>query len=354
MKRLLLLLAGLFALQPLTLDAQVYRVDPVPSFSEVRAYEWNEQAGKADYGKRITLPADAEVRLLDTLEGHGGVLVRYEDRKVMMYPADLAWDDELNEEGTPDYITERTRLKGLGHFALHSGVSRWAHSYQPAWMIVIILLVVTAMAWSPSFPSSLRAFLLVGGLIAVALIETFWGAVLKGGVGWLSDHDSMGWVRTFLQILGYFLIVAWQVVLVSQARRFICAQAGVEEDRIRLRWAVLLPLPLMLVVLIVLSIVSTDVIATLAAFGVGIAFIVFNLIRFFRVMGPTWGLAFLLLYVALLLSTLVLIPVTIMLGLYVLGVLITVGAVVFFIAWAMGDHVEKIDGKYYKVPNLPM
>lgn len=354
MKRILLLLAGLFALQPLTLDAQVYRVDPVPSFSEVRAYEWNEQAGKADYGKRITLPADAEVRLLDTLEGHGGVLVRYEDRKVMMYPADLAWDDELNEEGMPDYITERTRLKGLGHFALHSGVSRWAHSYQPAWMIVIILLVVTAMAWSPSFPASLRAFLLVGGLIAVALIETFWGAVLKGGVGWLSDHDSMGWVRTFLQILGYFLIVAWQVVLVSQARRFICTQAGVEEDRIRLRWAVLLPLPLMLVVLIVLSIVSTDVIATLAAFGVGIAFIVFNLIRFFRVMGPTWGLAFLLLYVALLLSTLVLIPVTIMLGLYVLGVLITVGAVVFFIAWAMGDHVEKIDGKYYKVPNLPM
>ena len=44
MKRILLLLAGLFALQPLTLDAQVYRVDPVPSFSEVRAYEWNEQA----------------------------------------------------------------------------------------------------------------------------------------------------------------------------------------------------------------------------------------------------------------------------------------------------------------------
>ena len=116
----------------------------------------------------------------------------------------------------------------------------------------------------------------------------------------------------------------------------------------------LLPLPLMLVVLIVLSIVSTDVIATIAALGVGIAFIIFNLIRFFRVMGPTWGLAFLLLYVALLLSTLVLIPVTIMLGLYVLGVLITVGAVVFFIAWAMGDHVEKIDGKYYKVPNLPM
>ena len=137
----MLLLAGLFALLPLALDAQVYRVDPVPSFSEVRAYEWNEQAGKADYGKRITLPADAEVRLLDTLEGHGGVLVRYEDRKVMMYPADLAWDDELNEEGMPDYITERTRLKGLGHFALHSGVSRWAHSYQPAWMIVIILLL---------------------------------------------------------------------------------------------------------------------------------------------------------------------------------------------------------------------
>lgn len=354
MKRLLLLLAGLFALLPLALDAQVYRVAPVPAFSEVRAYEWNEQAGKVDYGKRVTVPIDAEVRLIDTLDGKSFVLVSYEDRKISMYPTDLAWDDALNEEGTPDYITERTRLKGLGHFALHSGVSRWAHSYQPAWMIVIILLVVTAMAWSPSFPASLRAFLLVGGLIAVALIETFWGVVLKGNVDWLSDHDSMGWVRTFLQILGYFLIVVWQVVLVSQARRFICTQAGVEEDRIRLRWAVLLPLPLMLVVLIVLSIVSTDVIATLAAFGVGIAFIVFNLIRFFRVMGPTWGLAFLLLYVALLLSTLVLIPVTIMLGLYVLGVLITVGAVVFFIAWAMGDHVEKIDGKYYKVPNLPM
>ena len=58
MKRIVLLLAGLFALQPLTLDAQVYRVDPVPSFSEVRAYEWNEhplvkekigQLAKAEY-----------------------------------------------------------------------------------------------------------------------------------------------------------------------------------------------------------------------------------------------------------------------------------------------------------------
>ena len=174
MKRLLLLLAGLFALLPLALDAQVYRVAPVPAFSEVRAYGWDEQAGNVDYGKRVTVPIDAEVRLIDTLDGKSFVLVSYEDRKISMYPTDLAWDDALNEEGTPDYITEETRLRGLGHFALHSGVSRWAHSYQPAWMIVIILLVVTAMAWSSSFPASLRAFLLVGGLIAVALIET-WG-----------------------------------------------------------------------------------------------------------------------------------------------------------------------------------
>ena len=72
---MLLLLAGLFALLPLALDAQVYRVAPVPAVSEVRAYEWNEQAGKVDYGKRVTVPIDAEVRRIDTLDGKSFVLV---------------------------------------------------------------------------------------------------------------------------------------------------------------------------------------------------------------------------------------------------------------------------------------
>lgn len=357
MKRFLLFLAGVFALLPCLSEAQVYRVEHLPAFVSARGYHWNAAKREADYSKPVELPNGAEVRLIDTLNRYDAVVV-FEGKKVRMAGRDLVWAADRNKEGARDKLDGLHTLAGVGHYPLHSDIGRRLYSYDAAWLLFLLLALITIVAWLRLVPAVVRIFFLTTGLILVSLVETGWGLLLANDVDWLSDYKDLGMLRTFCQVFGFFALVGWQVLLVKQTQRLICDKADADPEDVRLRWAVLTPIPVFAVAIIVIAFAARGADAgDWAVYGVVAAVAaleLFFIVRYYIRLGALWGTAYLLLYLAILVSTVVLVPLTFMLGLFVVGVLVAVVAVFAAIMWLLGDHVEKIGGDYYKVPNFPL
>lgn len=350
MKSLLknLLLLVLLAL-PALAAAQTYRAERLPDRFPIYGDKWNAAEKKAS-DESVTIPNGAEVRLIDTLESKQA-LVEYEGEKLVV-PRLYLYAVDKNQ---PDPIGVQKRSQSP--FAYHSALSRTLYGYGIAWFIAVLLAACTLLSWLDVLPASMRIFVLCGALIAVSLSELLWGIALQDDVKWLIQYEKLGWFTTLLNILGYFGLIVWQVWMIKRTQSLICDEANVDPDEVKLRWAVLLPVPLLLVGLIAAALLKSRTGISEEAAAIGLLLLIlalegYYIRRYYTRLGATLGTAYLLLFLAILFSTIVLIPVTVMLGVFILCVLLFIGAIVMFGAWIFGSHVEKIDGKYYKVDNF--
>lgn len=356
-KFLLLLIAAMLSSLPAA--AQVYRVEHLPEFAPARGNVWNKAQGKPDLTQEIELPNGAEVTLLDTL-GRNEALVVYDGKKIVMAQRDLVWASELNAADAVDKIACNPRLYGLGRFPLHSAVGRILYSYDAAWLIAAVLLFITLVSLMRFIPINSRIYLLTGGVVTVLLTAMFWGLLLGFNATWLLDFDSFGFLRVLGHAVGYLALLFWLAVMIKTIQVGICSRVGVEPSAVKLRWVLLAPFPVFYVAMWLAfrvipregALLWTGIAAAVVVIGILAAQIWF-LVRCYRCLGRKWGLIYGMLYLVMLASTIVLVPLTLGIGSFVLAVII-IGAIgLFVISWVFGSHVEKIDGRYYKVPNLP-
>lgn len=345
LKNLLLpLLLGL----PLLAAAQTYRVERLPEKFTPSGYVWNA-AEKSASNERIEIPNGSEVRLIDTL-AEEKALVEFEGKKVVLWRLYL----DAVDKSQPDPIG--VQKKSYSPIAYHSAMSRSLYGYGIVWFIAVLLAICTLLSWVDALPASLRIFILCGSLIVVSLSELLWGIVLRNDVNWLIAYEKLGWMTTLLNILGYFGLIAWQIWMIKRTQGIICDEAEVDPDEVRLRWAVLLPVPVLFVGILAAALLKSRTGISEEAAAIGLLLLVlalefYYICRYYARLGATLGTAYLLLFLAILVSTVVLIPVTVMLGVFVICVLLAIGALIVCGSWLFGSHIEKIDGKYYKVDN---
>lgn len=336
--------------------AQVYRVEHLPAFAPARRYAWDAARQKSDISEQIAVPNGTEVTLVDTLGGYYA-LVAYDGRTILISRRDLLWAAEANGAGAEDVIGDRFRLPGVGRIPLHSAVGRWLMGYGAAWVVALVLAFVTCFVWIRPIPAEIRIFVLAGGLIAVFALEAAWSLLQGHYVRWLCDFDSLGWARTIGQTVGYFVLLAWQLLLVRLLKESICARAGVAPRDVRLRWVVALPVLELFAAAFLAGKAFPDKGAAQTVMWISglciLAVEVWLAVRYYRRLGRRWGVLYLSLCAVLLLCIYALVPLSIEAGVVLLAAVVFCLIVWGVLSFVFGSHIEKHGGRYYKVPNLP-
>ncbi len=338
-RRFLLLLIVAAALS-LPAAAQVYRVEHLPEFTPACGTVWDEAHGKPDPTQEVEVPNGAAVTLLDTL-GRYDALVVYNGKKIGLSQRDLVWAPELNAADAVDRLGYRPRLSGLGHFPLHSALGRFLYSYNIAWSIAAMLLFITLMVWLPVISENMRIYLLTAGMILVLLTETVWGVLTGIDLTWFVDDGSGGFLRTVIHIAGYFALLCWQAALIKRIQTLICSQANIGPATVKLRWAVLIPVPVFFAASLLIARYlprdgwSADTVSSLVVASL-LGFVIWSMVRYYRILGRKRGVLYLALYAALLLSSVVLVPLTV--GLGAVALVIIVGG--FFLLWFFSNMLR--------------
>lgn len=344
------LLAWLAALWvPAAVSAQVYRVEHLPSFAPAHGHVWSKDQGTPDLTQQVAVPNGAEVTLLDTL-GSYQALVLYDGKKICMSQRDLLWVPEFNAADAVDRIAYKPRLHGLGRFPLHSSVGRFLYSYDAAWWIVAILLAVALLQPMRFISGKARILVLTGGFVAVLLLETAWGLLLGFHAGWLCDIESLGMGRVLCQLAGYFILLYGQVVLLKAAQALICHRTQVEPRKVMLRWAVLLPLPVFFAAAwLAERYLVRDWMQVAALILVAAVILILEIrcmVCYYRRLGRSWGVVYLVLFGTLLASTVVLLPLTAGLGLMGLAIVLFCALILWLLS-LMGSGYPVVINIYY-------
>lgn len=351
LRGILSLLAWVAALWvPAAVSAQVYRVEHLPSFAPAHGHVWNKDQGTPDLTQQVAVPNGAEVTLLDTL-GSYQALVLCDGKKICMSQRDLIWAPDLNSPDAVDGIAYNPRLHGLGRFPLHSSIGRFLYSYDAAWWIVAILLAVALLQPMRFIPGKARILVLTGGLVAVLLLETAWGLLLGFHAGWLCDVESLGMWRVLCQLAGYFILLYGQVVLLKTAQALICHCTQVEPRKVMLRWAVLFPLPVFFAAAwFAERFLVRDWMQVTALILVAAVILILEIrcmVGYYRRLGRTWGAVYLVLFCALQMSMVVLLPLTVGLGLIGLAIVLFCVLILWLLSLMRSGYPVVINNYYY-------
>ena len=301
---------------------------------------WDEAHGKPDPTQEVEVPNGAGVTLLDTL-GRYDALVVYDGKKIGLSQRDLVWAPELNAADAVDRLVYRPRLSGLGRFPLHSALGRFLYSYDIAWSIAAMLLFITLMVWLPVISENMRIYLLTAGMILVLLTETVWGVLTGVDLTWFVDDGSGGFLRSVMHVAGYFALLFWQVAMIKRIQTLLCSQANIEPAAVRLRWAVLIPVPAFFAASLLIARClpgggwSGNTVTCLLIASI-LGFVIWNMVRYYRILGRKRGVLYLALYAAMLLSSAVLVPLAV--GLGAVALVIIVGGI--FLLWFFSNMLR--------------
>ncbi len=337
-------MTALLFVVPVALTAQNYRVEHLPKGGDLDVYNPNPD----DYNSADVKISDGDtVRLIDTLDSRYAI-VEFEGHKVRMKIRDLVWDEELNEEGAVDRLPVVT-TGGKIDVPLHSALGRWACGYGVAWVIAAILAVLALVSYGfVPLEDRVRVIIMCVGSIAVALIEAFWGAL--GQVDWLIDTDEIGFFASLLNVVGFFALVGLQFWLLIQTREFICEVANVDPDEVPLLRPILLPIPVFAVGLFLVAWLfsGNGTLQTIGFAALFLGIIVMEVLyfrRYFVKLGKQWGSLFALLFIAMLMSTFVIIPIAFQMIVFVLCVAAVAVGLFFFASFIVEDSKRQEEAR---------
>ncbi len=339
MKRLLHMLVAVL-LFGATAGAQNYRVEHLPEGSDIDIYtaeadSYNSVDLKIKNGDTVRLVKQSDERY---------AVVEFRGQKVRMKITDLVWEEDWNEEGVENLLPEKT-TGGKIDVPLHSALGRWASGYGVAWIVAVALGLLSLVSFGIiKFDDRMKVIIMCVGSIIVALIEALWGAI--GRVDWLIDTHEIGFFMSLVNVAGFFALVAWQFWLLIQTKEFICDVTNVDSDEIPLLRPILLPLPVFVVGLFLVAWLfsGNGTLQTIgfAALLIGIFVMeALYLRRYFVKLGTQWGSLLTLLFIAMLISSFVLIPIAFQMIVFVLCVVAIAAGLFFFASFVVADNKRK-------------
>lgn len=271
---LLLLLAALLGLTPLSASAQRFEIDPLFSDSVKVVRVVRADSGWTEYQpySAVMLP---DGYAFDLVEMDGGRLVFDMDGAYFrVQPGSVVF----SRDNAPDAVNPLSK-KNIRH---HSALAHLFASAAPYLLIVLLVVVGTLLGLLGQRSSALRTLALKAMplcLAAASLLEVAAFLVLGSDMAWWCDDDLWGFWGALWRAIPFAVVVLMQYYSIRLYSKLLFdghTSGEGEEPRISLRpvaWAIGLLLPLIFVIMLLFNAIGfigtvPDIIATVIPLGI--------------------------------------------------------------------------------------